>query len=231
MSKALVILSGGQDSTVALFLAVQAFDEVAAISFDYGQRHRIELECAEKIASIAGVHHERVDIRGLLLSRSPLIDPTAALEQYDSHEAMQKIIGDRLELTFVPMRNALFFTVAANRALQHDCYRIVTGVCQDDAANYPDCGSDFIALQQQTINQSLGLIDRFKIEAPLLHMSKAQTIQLATELNGCMDALAHSHTCYAGEYPPCGKCHSCVLRAEGFKQAGLSDPIFSRAAQ
>jgi len=86
----------------------------------------------------------------------------------------------------------------------------------------------FIASQENTINYALGIYD-FKIETPLMSLSKKDSIMLATKIKGCMDALAYSHTCYAGVYPPCGKCHACVLRAQGFKEAGIKDPLIVRS--
>jgi 7-cyano-7-deazaguanine synthase len=232
MSKCLVTLSGGQDSTTCLFWAKQHFEDVKSISFDYGQRHRAELNSAIKIASLADVSHEIVDVTNVLVSRSPLTDASVPLETYNNYQEMDKIIGDRVELTFVPMRNAFFLTVAANRALHDDAYNLVTGVCQMDNANYPDCRDNFIHEQEKTINMALG-IGNFKIWTPLIHLTKAETVKLAKTLPGCFDALAYSHTCYFGSVPPCiltekTACHACTLRAEGFKQAGCEDPLIER---
>jgi 7-cyano-7-deazaguanine synthase len=229
MTKAMVVLSGGQDSTTCLFWARLHFDEVHAVTFNYGQRHSLELESAKKVAELAGVvSHHVIDVPGVLKSRSPLTDSTVELETYTGFESMDAIIGDRVELTFVPMRNSFFLTLAANIALAADCFDLVTGVCQQDNANYPDCRQDFITAQEATINRALG-VDHFRIHAPLMNLSKAESVHLAATIPGAMDALAWSHTCYAGECPPCGKCHACVLRAHGFAQAGVVDPLVERA--
>jgi 7-cyano-7-deazaguanine synthase len=225
--KALVIFSGGQDSTACLYWAKRNFGEVKAISFDYGQTHALELQAASTIAKMAEVEHEIVKVPDILKSRSPLTDRTQKLETYEDFESMDRIIGDRVELTFVPMRNALFLTIGANRAIADDIRHLVTGVCQMDNANYPDCRESFVAQQQRTINEALGTTD-FVIHAPLLNLSKKETIELSMALPGCMEGMAYSHTCYAGVFPPCGVCHSCVLRAKGFELAGVPDPIFSR---
>lgn len=225
----MVVLSGGQDSTTCLYWARERFEEIHAITFDYGQRHEIEIESAKRIADMAGVvSHSIVDVKGLLLSRSPLVDHDVDLETYEDFDSMDREIGERVELTFVPMRNAFFLTIAANFALAQDCFDLVTGVCQQDNANYPDCRESFIKSQEETINVALG-IDRFRIHAPLLHLTKAESIALARDLEGCFDALAFSHTCYSGEFPPCGRCHSCVLRAHGFSMIGLEDPLITRS--
>lgn len=230
MNKALVVLSGGQDSTTCLFWAIENYgkENVIAITFDYGQRHQRELEAANIVAEMAGVVQLEVEIGPILKSTSPLTNANQPLELYDDYETMDKIIGDRIEKTFVPMRNALFLTLAANRAVVHGCDIIVTGVCQQDNANYPDCRQEFIACQEETINQALGRND-IRIVTPLMHYSKAESIKLAMELPGCMDALAYTHTAYDGGYPPISKDHASVLRAQGFVEAGVPDPLVLRA--
>lgn len=234
-TKALVVLSGGQDSCTCLFWTKQKFEKVKAITFNYGQRHSAELSSAMKIAAMADVEHEIVNIPNILVSRSPLTDPNVTLETYTDYDSMDKIIGNRVELTFVPMRNALFFTLAANRALYWDCYNLVTGVCEADNANYSDCRQVFIEDQERAINAAIGLelLGTFKIHTPLMHLPKAETVKLAHELPGCWEALAYSHTCYAGKTPPCiltekQACHACTLRQHGFEQAGYPDPLIER---
>ena len=229
MSKVMVVLSGGQDSTTCLYWAKERFAEVHAITFNYGQKHSRELEAAKTVAEMAEVDsHQFIDIPNILKGRSPLVNPNESLEQYTDYESMDKIIGNRVELTFVPMRNAFFLTVAANYALEKDIYDLVTGVCQQDNANYPDCRQRFIDWQQRTINEALGIMN-FKIHTPLMDLSKAQSIRVAKKMPGCMEALAYSHTAYDGQYPPIGKDHATVLRAQGFLEANTPDPLIVRA--
>lgn len=230
MSKALVILSGGQDSTTCLFWAKQNYSEIAAITFDYGQRHKREIEAAKKVASLAGViNHEIVAVPNILKSASPLTSSNP-LEQYKDAEEMGRIIGDRVELTFVPMRNILFFTIGANRAIASNCRTLVTGICQEDNANYPDCTDIFRASLENSFNESLGFpLQSLRIDAPLMYKSKAQSIDLALSLPGCYAALAYSHTSYDGQYPPVGHDHATLLRAKGFEEAGVPDPLVLRA--
>jgi 7-cyano-7-deazaguanine synthase len=227
MKKAIVLLSGGQDSTISLYWAKKQFDEVQAISFDYGQRHRTELFAAETISMMANVRHKTINVPNILRSTSPLVNSLAPLETYQSYEEMSEIIGDRTELTFVPMRNALFLVIAANYAVHIGSHSIVVGVCGDDAANYPDCTNHFIDAIEHAIKAGLG--NSMNINTPLILMNKAESVLLAQSLHGCMEALAYSQTCYQGKYPPCGECHACVLRAEGFRQAGVEDPLIVRA--
>lgn len=231
MSKALVVLSGGQDSTTCLFWAKMVYsDGIHAITFDYDQRHSIEIDCAQTVAKRCGVlSHEIIYIgANVLRSSSPLTEPGVPLETYTDYKTMDKIIGDRVELTFVPMRNDLFLTIAANRAINLGVHDIVTGVCQQDNANYPDCRQSFITAKERAINEALG-VRNFSIVTPLMNMSKSNSIKLAMTMPGCMDALAYSHTSYDGKYPPTGKDHASTLRAQGFLEAGVADPLVLRA--
>lgn len=231
--RALVILSGGQDSTTCLFWAKQHFDEVHAITFDYGQRHKLEIESAIKVAEMAGVvSHELIAVPRILKSTSPLVSDNE-LEKYVNADQMEEVIGDRRELTFVPMRNALFLTIAANRAEALGVKNLVTGVCQMDNANYDDCRAVFINDAESYINSALGHDHRdtgkINILTPLLILTKAETVKLAMELPGCYEALAYSHTSYDGKYPPTDMNHANVLRADGFEKAGVPDPLVVRA--
>lgn len=229
-TRALVVLSGGQDSTTCLFWARETFDEVHALTFDYNQRHAREIFAARTVAEMAGVaSHEVLSLGPILKGKSPLTDPDAQLETYTDYQTMDKVIGDRVELTFVPMRNALFLTLAANRAVVAGIDNLVTGVCQQDNANYPDCRDIFIRGQEHTINLALGLQNAFRIHTPLMFLTKAETVKLAGKLAGCMEALAWSHTAYDGAYPPTGHDHASILRAQGFLEAGVADPLVVRA--
>ncbi len=232
-TKALVILSGGQDSTTCLFWAKRNFDEVHAITFDYGQRHSIEIDAAINVAALAGVtSHEVVSVPNILKSTSPLTSDSE-LEQYRNADQMAETIGDRVELTFVPMRNTFFFTVAMNRAVELDCRNLVTGICQEDNANYPDCTEAFRNAFEDMANLSLGIRkeanDAFRIHAPLMNSTKAETVRLAWNMPDCWEALAYSHTSYDGKFPPTDMNHANVLRAKGFEDAGLPDPLVVRA--
>lgn len=234
--KALVVLSGGQDSTTCLAWALAQGWEVSAVTFDYGQRHAIELQAAFQVAELAGIteRHEIVKVGEILAGTSPLTNKAEALETYKDYASMDAIIGDRIEKTFVPMRNALFLTLAANRAVVAGATFLVTGVCEADNANYPDCRKSFINAQEWTINEALGLNekmpspDAIRIQTPLIAMTKAESIHLLAKL-GKLWWLAFSHTAYDGTYPPVSKDHASVLRAEGFVQADLPDPLVLRA--
>lgn len=232
--KALVVLSGGQDSTVCTYWAHKYYDEVHAITFDYNQRHSREIDAAVHIAELAQLQsHKIVTLGRILEGKSPLTNPSESLEQYEDAKEMEATIGNRRELTFVPMRNALFLTIAANRAEVLGIDVIITGVCQMDGSNYDDCRPEFIIATKDYINFALGHdhrgTNKIGIVTPLMTKTKAQTVELALELPGCWEALAYSHTAYDGQYPPLGKDHATVLRADGFEKAGYPDPLIVRA--
>jgi 7-cyano-7-deazaguanine synthase len=232
MDGAVVVLSGGQDSTLCLYWAMERFDPIIAITFDYGQSHLVEVAAAQQIAKWANADHYIIEVRDCLKSWSPLTDGSQPLETYSDFKEMSDIIGDRIEFTFVPLRNTLFLTIAANRAVYHGCKDLVTGVCQEDNANYPDCTRRFIDSMQWTVNESLGWIQsppKFHIHTPLMHLSKAQSVREALKYRGCYAALAYSHTAYSGEFPPVTQDHATVLRAHGFEEAGYPDPLIVRA--
>lgn len=230
-TKALVVLSGGQDSTTCLYWAKAQGWEVHAITFDYGQRHRIELQAAVAIAEMAGVaSHDIINLgTGILRGTSPLVSDNE-LEQYADHQSLP----GGLEKTFVPMRNQLFLTVAANRAFVMGCNILVTGVCQEDSGGYPDCTENFILTFEQacdlgTFTPEAGFPNGLLIHTPLMHLTKAASVRMAQDLPGCMEALAYSHTSYDGAYPPTGHDHATLLRAKGFEEAGVPDPLVVRA--
>ncbi len=234
MTKALVVLSGGQDSTTTLFIAKQKYDTVDALTLDYDQRHATEIDAAKTVALLADVRcHEVLHLGPILHGSSPLTNSEEDLETYDSYEEMERTIGSRVELTFVPARNLLFLTLAVNRAVVAGINDIYTGVCQADNSNYPDCRLAFIESLQSTARWALGQEkgggNRIEIHTPLMYLTKAQSIELALTLPHCYTALGFSHTAYSGEYPPVTKDHATTLRAQGFVEAGVPDPLIVRA--
>lgn len=225
-AKALVVLSGGQDSTTCLFWAKNNFEEVHAITFDYCQRHSLEIEAAQKIAQLAEVtSHEIISLGPVLKGTSGLVNPDQEIGRYESTEALP----GGVEPTFVAGRNILFLTIAGNRAFVLGIKDIVAGLCEEDYGGYPDCRELFVAHMQQTLG--LGISDndsQFWIHCPLMHLNKSESVIMASRIPGCLDAMTYSHTCYNGLFPPCGECHACLLRARGFTEAGIRDPIKDR---
>lgn len=228
--KALVVLSGGQDSTTCLFWARDRYASVEAITFNYGQRHSRELEAARIVAAMADVPQHTLDIGPILRGASPLVNPSSELEQY----ADAASLPGGLEKTFVPGRNALFLVLAANYAYTIGALDIITGVSSEDYGGYPDCRPAFINGMAHALRMGLAVDNedpwqQMGIRTPLMYLSKAETVRLARELPGCWEALAFSHTAYDGAYPPLGHDHATLLRAKGFEEAGYPDPLVLRA--
>ena len=217
---AVVVLSGGQDSTTCLYWALERFgqDHVATLSFDYGQRHRIELECAARIAEAAGVPNKMLPINTFAaLGGNALVDSRLATTG-------QAERAPDLPATFVPGRNLVFLTYAAAWAWQLGAGHLVTGVAQTDYSGYPDCREETIAALQTALQK--GMESDLVIHTPLMHLSKKETVLLARDL-GALEAMALTHTCYEGVRPPCGVCAACQLRARGFEEAGIEDPLLA----
>ena len=219
---AVVLLSGGQDSTTCLFWAKARWPHLHALSVDYGQRHRAELDAARQIAALAGVvSHKIVGLPALAeLGGSALVeagDISAASRHVDR--------GVELPASFVPGRNALLLCLAAAYAAQVGAHDIVCGACETDFSGYPDCRMGFIDAIQPALALMLPESARpIRVHVPLMYMDKAAEVRLAQELPGCMEALALSLTCYEGRRPGCTVCPACKLRARGFAEAGITDP-------
>lgn len=209
MSKAIVVFSGGQDSTTCLFWALKQYDEVEAVTFYYKQRHSDEVEAAKRIAKDVGVKHKVIDV-------SVINDLTQnALTDGDMNIEIDEETG--LPNTFVPGRNVVFLTLASIIAYQTKADTIVTGVCETDYSGYPDCRNEFINALNDSLN--LGLDKHIDIQTPLMWLDKAETWELADEL-GYVDYIKENTlTCYNGVIGDgCGECPACKLRQRGFDE-------------
>jgi 7-cyano-7-deazaguanine synthase len=228
--KAIVVLSGGQDSTTCLAQAIQDGYEVHAITFNYGQRHAIEIQSAVDVAIDLGVKtHEIIDLGPILKSTSPLVSETPV----GTYESIEDLPGG-IEPTFVPARNLLFLTIAANRAAVVGAKVIYTGLAQADYGGYPDCRNVFVKAMEAAIGLGLdGAPLGYKIKTPLMYLSKAESVLLAQKLLGDRfeAVMEHTHTCYQGIKGGCGKCHACHIRDRGFIEAGIKDPIWKYRQQ
>jgi len=231
-NRALVLFSGGQDSTTCLAWALARYAHVETIGFDYGQRHAIELTVRpallQKMRALSPAWNERLGEDHLIdLSLLAHISDTALTR--DVAIAMQ---ANGLPNTFVPGRNLLFMMVAATVAYRRGLDVLVGGMCETDFSGYPDCRDDTMKALQVALN--LGMATRLKVETPLMWIDKAATWRMAQELGGAplVDVIrADTHTCYLGERGAlhdwgygCGTCPACELRARGYQQ-------FSQAAQ
>lgn len=208
-SEALVVFSGGQDSTTCLFWALKNFRKVHTITFSYGQKHCAEIEVARAIAEKAGVDFYLQDASFISqIGSSSLTDTSIEMDQEKP--------ADSFPNTFVPGRNMFFLSVAAVYAREHGIHHLVTGVSQTDFSGYPDCRDSFIKSMNLTIN--LAMDDQFVIHTPLMWLDKAETWKLADEL-GVFDLVRNETlTCYNGiKGDGCGHCPSCKLRNAGLQ--------------
>lgn len=223
---ALVLFSGGQDSTVCLAWALARYSRVETVGFDYGQRHRIELECRKTVLDSM---RARFPAWTAKLGEDHSVDLSAlgAISQTSlTREAEFQYAVNGLPNSFVPGRNLLFFAFAAAIAYRRDLKRLVGGMCETDYSGYPDCRDDTLKALQVTL--SLGLDRRVVLDTPLMWIDKAATWTLAKELGG--DALVDlivedTHTCYLGDRATrhawgygCGTCPACELRKAGWEK-------------
>lgn len=228
---AVVLLSGGLDSTTCLAIArADGFDPVA-LSFDYGQRHRIELERAAAIAAADGCEHIVVRIDLGSFGGSALTDPSIAVPRHVDPVDDTRADGDVIPVTYVPARNTVFLSYALALAEVRGAADVYIGVNAIDYSGYPDCRPEFIAAFETVANLATRAAvegRRFTVHAPLQHLGKADIVRRAVELG--VD-LSRTVSCYdlspAGV--PCGACDACVLRSRGFAAAGIDDPALPRA--
>ncbi|GAA0177396.1 7-cyano-7-deazaguanine synthase QueC [Clostridium sediminicola] len=209
-NKAVVVFSGGQDSTTCLFWAIEKFDEVIAVSFDYGQKHIEELQCAEIICKDNNIEYHVLDMN-LLNQLAP-----NSLTRKDIKVCNYKK-DDELPNSFVDGRNLIFLTFVAVFAKQRNINNIVTGVSQSDFSGYPDCRDIFVKSTNVTLN--LAMDYQFVIHTPLMWIDKAETWKMAYDL-GVLDIIKNETlTCYNGIIGEgCGECPSCKLRMKGYEE-------------
>ena len=209
-SSALVVFSGGQDSTTYLFWALKNFSKVTTLTFRYGQKHELEVEMARKIAGELGVEFNVMDI--------PFVGHLGANSLTDtSIEMDSEKPADSFPNTFVPGRNLFFLSIAAVFARERGIFDLVTGVSQTDFSGYPDCRDSFIKSLNVTLN--LAMDEQFAIHTPLMWIDKAQTWELADSL-GALDFIRNKTlTCYNGiPGDGCGHCPACKLRRQGLEK-------------
>ncbi len=228
MDNAIVLLSGGQDSTTCLAWAEKQFN-CTALTINYGQRHATELQAAKEIARHFEVEQVVIDLPVLsAIGGSALVGDDVALAADGGYGDAAAPGG--LPTSFVPGRNLLFLGIAGALAVKRGAKHIVTGVCQTDYSGYPDCREEFVRQMARTLDAAMpSECGPFSIHTPLMHMTKAETVLMARDLPGAWRALALSVTCYNGVIVNgCGECPACVLRAKGFADANLPDPAKSR---
>jgi len=212
--KAVIIFSGGQDSTTCLYWANNHFDDIEAITFNYGQKHSIELECSKKICEKNNIKQTIIDISFL----NTIIESALT-----SNGNVNKLNSKGLPDSFVPNRNQLFITLAHSYAQKINAVALITGTCETDFSGYPDCRRIFIDSIEDTSN--LGSQSDIKILTPLMYLNKAETFELADKLGCLNEVINESHTCYNGDREHlhewgygCDNCPACELRKKGYNE-------------
>lgn len=222
--EAVILFSGGIDSTTALHWARREFSGVRALIIDYAQKHRIEVLMARGIATSLGVPHDVVVMSLKNLLHSALLDDDLTIP--DSLVQAREEPG--LPSTYVPFRNGIFLALAAAYGESHSCRHLVTGFNSIDSPDYPDTTVAFSKKMAAAINQGTSASKggaKFKIHTPLIDCDKKEIIELGLRLGA---DYAHSISCYRGREIPCGRCPSCDIRARAFRQLGLEDPLLVR---
>lgn len=225
---AVVLLSGGQDSTTCLFWARECFGSVHPLTLHYGQRHDAEVQAARAVAQLAGVQDHLVVQDSVLTN----LVSSALLQRTEMQSVTGVRGGTSLPATFVPGRNLFFATAAAAYAYEIGANHVVLGVCETDYSGYPDCREHTLRALEQALRYGIWGEEphaashrhQLWLHMPLMYRTKAEGVRMARDLPGCWDALAHTVTCYTGRRPGCGECPACVLRRRGFEEAGEDDP-------
>lgn len=220
--KAIALLSGGLDSTVTMAYGLSQGYEVIAISFRYGQRHSKELPAAHKVAEHYGIKKHLVVYLDLSAFRGSAL--TSRQVEVPKHADASEI-GEEIPVTYVPARNIIFLSIAAGIAETEGADRIFIGANAIDYSGYPDCRPEFFEAFENVlaVGTKRGVEGRaVKVEAPLLHMSKAEIVKLGKKLDAPLEL---TWSCYEGREKACGECDSCLLRLKGFAEAGFEDEV------
>lgn len=221
--KAIVLLSGGLDSTTAVYVARRDGYQPVCLSIHYGQLHDRELESARKIASALQLEHWMIPV-SLPWGGSALTDPQISIPKGRNENQISK----EIPATYVPARNSIFLSLAASLAETQSAEAIYFGANALDYSGYPDCRPEFIEAFEALIARGTkaGTVRPIRIVAPLLRLSKAEIVSLGVQLGVPFEA---TWSCYEGGEFPCGECDSCLLRAKGFREAGMGDPLMRTA--
>ena len=220
MKKAVVLVSGGLDSATVLAIAKNANYQIHAISFDYGQKHKIELEMAKQLARSYDASHMVINLDRAVFSSSALVSKSLEVPKFASLSDVENIIP----ITYVPARNTLFLSYALSYAESIGAFDIFIGVHASDAAQYPDCRPQFIDRFQELANVATATEQKISIHAPLLFLTKAQIVERGIKLGV---NYANTVSCYnpSQEFLACGRCLACIVRLDAFEQNNVLDPV------
>jgi 7-cyano-7-deazaguanine synthase len=227
MDKSIVLFSGGIDSTTALYWVLQQRKKISALTFDYGQRHLVEIELAQRLTAGLNISHKilRVDLNQI--GGSSLTDPSLPLPEYERAAQIKK----GLPATYVPFRNGIFLALAAAWAETNKSHEIICGFHVLDSPNYPDTQEAFVRSMEKAINSGTGAVfggKKIRILAPFLKLSKSEIILKGLSLGA---DYSYSISCYSGSEVPCMRCSSCLLRQQAWAEIEMNDPLLSRLAK
>ena len=227
MEKAIILLSGGMDSATTLGVAKSKERELYTISFNYGQKHTEEIECAKKLSERYEVkEHKIIDIsflEDIVKNKSALVG-SSSVDLPENREESEMV---NIPTSYVPFRNTIFMSIAVAWAESMGVEEIYLGINALDYSGYPDCRPEYIMALETLIERGTKMgVEGFKmtVYTPLLKKSKKDIVLMATDLKVPLEL---TWSCYKGENEPCGVCDSCILRAKGFKEAGVKDPLLS----
>jgi 7-cyano-7-deazaguanine synthase len=224
MKESIVLFSGGIDSTTALYWALNQYEKVSALTFDYGQRHSIEIQMAEKLVQKIGISHKILGVNLKQIGGSSLTDAHIPLPKYESVSKIE----EGLPLTYVPFRNGIFLAMASAWADVEGIKDIVCGFHVMDSPNYPDTRESFVKAMEEAINLGTSFSpeqDRLQIIAPFVNMKKSEIIKEGLSLGA---DYSYSVSCYAGAESPCRKCSACILRQKAWEEVGETDHLILR---
>lgn len=224
MKEGLVLFSGGIDSTTALYWARSSCDRVSALSFNYGQRHRVELALAQRLTSRLRIPHKILRVNLRQVGSSSLTDSSIPLPEFGSAEEIEPGIPS----TYVPFRNGIFLALATAWAEAKGIRDIICGFNTIDSPNYPDTRARFVKAMENAINQGTKVVStgqKMTIIAPFIRMRKSEIIKKGLSLGA---DYSYSISCYRGDEIPCGKCSSCLLRERAWRETGVKDHLLQR---
>lgn len=224
MEKSLILFSGGIDSTTALYWALREKNDVSALSFDYGQRHKLEIRLSKKITEDLSIPHKILEVNLNQIGGSSLTDLSLPLPQFRHFEEIEK----GLPSTYVPFRNGIFLALAAAWAESNEINAIVCGFNVIDSPNYPDTRKSFVEAIEKAINAGTHAAlggEKIRIHVPFLNMPKSEIIKKGLSWGA---DYSFSISCYSGSEIPCLKCSSCLIRQKAWEEVGTKDPLISR---